>query len=153
MHPKELFIKDFFYELPEERIAKFPLPQRDESKLLIYKEDKISEDIYYDLDKYIPAESLIVFNNTKVVEARLLFQKPTGSSVELFCLEPAGIYADITTALMQKGKVVWRCLVGGAKKWKEEPLIKMIKKDLRKIKLIARKLKKEDDHFLVELSW
>src|SRR4051812_11360076 len=98
MHPKELFIKDFFYELPGERIAKFPLPQRDESKLLIYKDGKINEDIYYHLDKYIPAESLMVFNNTKVVQARLLFQKSTGSSVEIFCLEPADTYADISTA-------------------------------------------------------
>ena len=84
MHPSELFIKDFFYELPEERIAKFPLTQRDESKLLIYKDGKMTEDIYYRLDKYIPAESLMVFNNTKVVQARLLFQKSTGSVVELF---------------------------------------------------------------------
>src|SRR4030095_11187816 len=99
MHPMELFIKDFFYELPEERIAKYPLPQRDESKLLIYKQGKINEDTYYHLDKYIPASSLLVFNNTKVVEARLLFQKPTGTTIELFCLEPAAEYADITTAM------------------------------------------------------
>ncbi len=72
MHPERLFIKDFLYELPEERIAKYPLPQRDESKLLIYKQGEIKEDIYYNLDKYIPASSLLVFNNTKVVEARLL---------------------------------------------------------------------------------
>lgn len=153
MHPKELFIKDFFYELPEERIAKYPLPQRDESKLLIYKQGKINEDTYYHLDKYIPASSLLVFNNTKVVEARLLFQKPTGTTIELFCLEPAAEYADITTAMAQKGKVVWKCLVGGAKKWKEEPLTKMVKNDLGEIKLTARKLKKEGDYFLVELSW
>lgn len=153
MHPSELFIKDFFYELPEERIAKFPLTQRDESKLLIYKDGKMTEDIYYRLDKYIPAESLMVFNNTKVVQARLLFQKSTGSVVELFCLGPGDIYADITTAMTQKGKVVWKCLAGGAKKWKEEPLTKLIKIDSGEIKLTARKLKKESDYFLVELSW
>jgi S-adenosylmethionine:tRNA ribosyltransferase-isomerase len=153
MHPKELFIKDFFYELPETRIAKYPLPQRDESKLLIYKQGRIKEDIYYHLDKYIPSSSLMVFNNTKVVEARLLFQKHTGSTIELFCLEPADEYADITTAMAQKAKVVWKCLVGGAKKWKEEPMIKIVKTGPKEIELIAKKLEKKNDYFLIELSW
>ncbi len=156
MHPERLFIKDFLYELPEERIAKYPLPQRDQSKLLIYKKGEIKEDIYYNLDKYIPASSLLVFNNTKVVEARLLFQKSTGSTIELFCLEPGDEYPDITTAMTQKRKVVWKCLAGGAKKWKEEPLIKMIRMvehDPKEIILTARKIKKEKYYFLVELNW
>jgi len=156
MHPERLFIKDFLYELPEERIAKYPLPQRDESKLLIYKQGEIKEDIYYNLDKYIPASSLLVFNNTKVVGARLLFQKSTGSTIELFCLEPGDEYPDITTAMTQKRKVVWKCLAGGAKKWKEEPLIKMIRMvehDPKEIILTARKIKKEKYYFLVELNW
>ena len=153
MHPRKLFIKDFLYELPEERIAKYPLAQRDESKLLIYKQGEIKEDIYYHLDEYIPASSLLLFNNTKVIEARLLFQKSTGSTIELFCLEPGDEYTDITTAMAQKGKVVWKCLAGGAKKWKEESLIKMIKTDSGEIELKARKVKKENDYFLIELSW
>ncbi|HEY6977852.1 MAG TPA: S-adenosylmethionine:tRNA ribosyltransferase-isomerase [Chitinophagaceae bacterium] len=153
MHPKDLFIKDFFYDLPEEKIAKYPLPQRDESKLLIYKHGTIKEDVYYHLDKYIPPSSLMIFNNTKVIEARLLFQKHTGSTIELFCLEPADEYPDITKAMAQKGKVVWKCLVGGAKKWKEEPMIKIVKTGSEEIRLIAKKLKKENDYFLVELNW
>jgi S-adenosylmethionine:tRNA ribosyltransferase-isomerase len=153
MHPKGLFIKDFLYELPEERIAKYPLPQRDKSKLLIYKQGEIEEDIYYHLDEYISASSLLVFNDTRVVEARLLFQKFTGSIIELFCLEPADEYAEITTAMMQKGKVVWKCLTGGAKKWKEEPLIKLIKKDSKETILTAKRLKKLNDYYLIELSW
>ncbi len=153
MHPRKLFIKDFLYELPEERIAKYPLAQRDESKLLIYKQGEIKEDIYYHLDEYIPASSLLLFNNTKVIEARLLFQKSTGSTIELFCLEPGDEYTDITTAMAQKGKVVWKCLAGGAKKWKEESLIKMIKTGSGEIELKARKVKKENDYFLIELSW
>jgi len=153
MHPKELLIKDFFYELPEARIAKYPLSQRDESKLLIYKQGEIKEDIYYHLDRHIPLSSLVVFNNTKVVEARLLFQKHTGSTIELFCLEPADEYPDITTAMAQKGKVVWKCLVGGAKKWKEEPMIKTIKTGSKEVELRAKKLKKKNDYFLIELSW
>jgi len=147
MHPKDLQIKDFLYNLPEERIARYPLPERDESKLLVYKNGSIAQDIYYGLDKYIPPHSLLIFNNTKVVEARLLFKKSTGSIIEIFCLEPADMYADITTAMLQKGKVLWKCLVGGAKKWKEEPVLKMIKNDLKEIKLVARKIEKFTDHF------
>lgn len=153
MHPKRLFIKDFLYHLPEERIAKYPLPQRDESKLLLYKNGIINEDIYFNLEKYLPEHSLLIFNNTKVVEARILFQKSTGSTVEIFCLEPADIYADITTAMLQKEKVLWKCLVGGAKKWKEELLSKVIQTNAKEIQLTARKEKKFTDYFLVEFAW
>lgn len=153
MHPKRLFIKSFLYKLPEERIAKYPLPQRDESKLLVYKNQSITEDIYYNLEKYIPENALLIFNNTKVVEARLLFQKSTGSSIEIFCLEPADIYADITTAMLQKGKVLWKCLVGGAKKWKEELVSKMIKIEEYDLQLTAKKVEKLTDYFLIEFAW
>lgn len=153
MHPKRLLIKDFLYYLPEEKIAKYPLPQRDKSKLLIYKNGEIRNDIYYNLDEHIPASSLLVFNNTKVVEARLLFKKNTDSIIELFCLEPADIYADITTAMLQKSKVTWKCLVGGAKKWKEELLAKTITNDEYSIELFAKKIDKLNDYFLIEFSW
>jgi S-adenosylmethionine:tRNA ribosyltransferase-isomerase len=153
VHPKRLFIKDFLYKLPEERIAKYPLPQRDESKLLVYKSQSITEDIYHNLEKYIPENALLVFNNTKVVEARLLFQKSTGSTIEIFCLEPADTYPDITTAMLQKGKVLWKCLVGGAKKWKEESVVKMIKNDEYDLQLTSRKIEKLTDYFLIEFSW
>ena len=118
MLPKNLFIKDFTYDLSDEKIAKYPLPQRDESKLLIYKDNIISQDIYYNLNNYLPENSLLIFNNTKVVEARLLFEKSSGGIIEIFCLEPDEQYADITSAMLQKEKVLWKCLVGGAKKWK-----------------------------------
>jgi len=153
VHPEKIFIKDFTYVLPEERIAKYPLFVRDQSKLLIYKNGKIEEDIYYNLDTSIPSDSLLVFNNTKVVKARLIFKKSTESIIELFCLEPAEGYSDITTAMMQKEKVLWKCLVGGAKKWKDEPLLKMIKKDSIEIELTAKKIKKLTDDFLIEFSW
>jgi S-adenosylmethionine:tRNA ribosyltransferase-isomerase len=151
--PEKLFIKDFTYELPEERIAKYPLPQRDESKLLIYKNGETEEDRYYNIDKYIPSDSLLIFNNTKVVEARLIFQKSTGSVIELFCLEPADEYPDITTAMTQKEKVLWKCLIGGAKKWKDEPLIKLLKLGSKEIELTAKKINKLTDDFLIEFSW
>ena len=153
MHPKRLFIKDFIYNLPEEKIAKYPLPQRDESKLLIYKNGEITSDIYFNLDAHIPASSLLVFNNTKVVEARLLFKKNTGSTIELFCLEPGDQYPDITTAMLQKGTVIWKCLVGGAKKWKEELLIMQLSIADQMIELSAKKMEKLNDYFLIEFSW
>lgn len=153
MHPKRLLIKDFLYNLPEEKIAKYPIPQRDESKLLVYKDGTLTESIYYNLNDFIPEKTLLIFNNTKVVEARLLFQKSTGSNIEIFCLEPADIYADITTAMLQKGKVLWKCLVGGAKKWKEETLTKEIETGSKKLQVNAKKIEKFTDYFLVEFNW
>jgi S-adenosylmethionine:tRNA ribosyltransferase-isomerase len=152
MHPRNLSIHDFTYQLPEDRIARYPLPRRDDSKLLIYKRGRLTEDRYKQLEQHIPPASLLVFNNTKVVEARLLFQKATGGVIELFCLEPAGD-SDITTAMLQTEKVQWKCLVGGAKKWKEEPLVKTITLGQRVLTLNARKLEKIQDHFIIEFTW
>jgi S-adenosylmethionine:tRNA ribosyltransferase-isomerase len=153
MHPKDLSIKDLTYELPPERIAKYPLPVRDTSKLLIWKKGKITEDTYANLADHLPANSLLIFNNTKVVEARLLFQKNNGSNIEIFCLEPGDQYADITTAMLQKEKVLWKCLVGGAKKWKEGALHLSISKDNETIILTAKKIEQLSDAYLIELSW
>ncbi|MEI9945907.1 MAG: S-adenosylmethionine:tRNA ribosyltransferase-isomerase [Chitinophagaceae bacterium] len=164
MHPKNLSIKDFTYSLPEERIAKYPLSERDASKLLIYKEGKISEDIYKNIASHIPVNSLLIFNNTKVVAARLLFQKPTGGVIEIFCLEPHKQYADITTAMLQKGKVVWKCLVGGASKWKRGQVLRKPEPDGYRVssgmpeqssdfQLEARYIDKQEGNFLIELSW
>lgn len=153
MHPKRLFIKDFIFNLPEEKIAKYPLAERDESKLLIYKNGAIKSDIYCNLDAHIPDSSLLVFNNTKVVEARLLFKKSTGTIIELFCLEPGDQYPDITTAMLQKKKVTWKCLVGGAKKWKEELLKISFVINAHTIELFAKKIEKKNDYFLVEFFW
>ena len=153
MHPKDLSIKDFTYALPEEAIAKYPLAERDQSKLLIYQNGKINENIYANLADHLPADTLLLFNNTKVVEARLLFQKTNGSTIEIFCLEPHEKYADITTAMLEKGKVWWNCLVGGAKKWKEGSLILMIRKDFTEITLTAKKIEQLSDSYVIELSW
>ncbi len=154
MHPKELSINDFTYELTEARIAKYPLAKRDESKLLIWKDQNITESTYADLTDHLPADSLLIFNNTKVVEARLLFEKPNGGKIEIFCLEPHKQYPDITTAMLQKGKVWWKCLVGGAKKWKEGSLIARIKKsDSDEVVLTATKIEQLADSYIIELSW
>lgn len=154
MHPKSIAIKDFTYELPEEQIAKYPLPERDSSRLLIYKNGNIQEDIYRNIDQYLPDNSLLLFNNTKVVEARLLFQKPTGASIEVFCLEPHSQYADITTAMSQKGQVTWMCLIGGASKWKPGQMLeKTIPTGNDTVILRARYLEKIKGSFAIELSW
>ncbi len=154
MHPKNLSIADFTYHLPEERIAKYPLAERDASKLLVYKEGKITEDIYRNIASYIPANSLLVFNNTKVVEARLLFQKPTGGVIEVFCLEPHEQYTDVSSAMQQQEKVLWQCLVGGASKWKRgQVLEKRITHEGKEIILRAAYVEKKTDHFIIELSW
>ncbi|MBI3137293.1 MAG: S-adenosylmethionine:tRNA ribosyltransferase-isomerase [Sphingobacteriales bacterium] len=152
--PRSLSILDYTYSLPEERIAAFPLAERDASKLLIYTKGTMAEDTYRNIARHIPNNSLLVFNNTKVVEARLLFQKPTGGQVEIFCLEPHEQYADITSAMLQSGKVYWQCLVGGASKWKPGQLLeKTIRYHDREVILQAAWIEKRSGCFIIELSW
>ncbi len=153
MHPKEISIHQYTYELPDNKIARYPLEKRDQSKLLVYENGKIATTIYAELAEFIPPESLLVFNNTKVVEARLHFQKETGGSIEIFCLEPAAEYPDITTAMLQKEKVRWKCLVGGAKKWKSGSLKHLFTLGINEFLLVAEKIAKEDDYYIIELSW
>jgi S-adenosylmethionine:tRNA ribosyltransferase-isomerase len=153
MHVKDLSIEDFFYVLPDEKIAKHPLPKRDESKLLIWKNATITTDGFFNLGTHLQADSLIIFNNTKVVEARLLFKKQSGTTIEIFCLEPANEYADITTAMLQTKKVLWKCLVGNAKKWKDEILTKEIYHAEKKLSLTAKKISKQQDDFIIEFFW
>ncbi len=154
MHPKNIFIKDYRYDLPEEKIANYPLAERDASKLLIYENGKITNDLYRNIDAHLPDDSILIFNNTKVVEARLLFQKSTGGVVEIFCLEPHEQYADITSAMSQQGNVLWKCLVGGASKWKRgQVLEKKIDESGSEIMLHAIYKEKRTDHFIIELSW
>ena len=114
MHPKNISIAGYSYDLPPNRIAHHPLPERDESKLLIYRDGIAREDIYRNIARYLPENSLLVFNNTKVVEARIVFQKDSGAQIEIFCLEPSPEYGGIAAALAQTGSVRWKCLIGGA---------------------------------------
>lgn len=154
MHPKNLSIVDFTYDLPENRIAKYPLEERDNSKLLVYKSGKITTATYRNIDEFLPAGSLLIFNNTKVVEARLLFKKPTGGVIEIFCLEPGDEYSDITSAMLQKGKVFWKCLVGGASKWKHGMrLQKVVNENGREVVLEAAVAGRLSDCFVIGLSW
>jgi S-adenosylmethionine:tRNA ribosyltransferase-isomerase len=153
MHPRDLQIKDFTYNLPDERIAKYPLANRDQSKLLIYNNKQIHESIYQLIANEIPENSLLLFNNTKVVEARILFQKATGATIEIFCLEPDDRYPDISTAMLQKGQVFWKCLVGGAKKWKETQVLKEIKIGDKNLSFAAERKEQIADYYLIEFNW
>ncbi len=153
-NPRNISIQDYRYSLPEEKIAKYPLAKRDDSKLLVYNNGEITEDIYKNIADQLPENSLLIFNNTKVVEARLLFQKSTGGVIEIFCLEPHEQYADITTAMLQKEKVLWNCLVGGASKWKSGQILeKRIQHEGTAIILSANYIEKRTGSFIIELSW
>lgn len=154
MHPGELSIKDFTYILPTEKIALFPAEQRDESRLLIYNKEEIQESIFKNISAYIPAGSLLVFNNTSVVPARLHFENKEGKKIEIFCLGPADTHEhDFDEAFQQKNKVQWKCLLGGAKKWKEGKLVKTIYENKLAITLSAEKKKVCRDHVIIEFSW
>lgn len=152
MHPSQLQISDFTYNLPDERIARYPLTERDLSKLLIYKEGHISNDVYRHLPQHLPADALLVFNNTKVIEARILFQKDTGSKIEIFCLEPAA-GVELTQAMMSQGNVRWTCLVGGAGKWKQQFLEKPLQTPKGAVLLKAEKKNVQQGSFEIEFSW
>ncbi len=111
-------ISDFDYNLPQDRIAQFPLEERDGSKLLVYKDGEVSEDIFRNIADYLPPSSLLIYNETKVIQARLVFTKDTGANIEIFCLEPVSPTKEIQQAFQQTKRVVWKCLVGNSKKWK-----------------------------------
>ena len=152
MTPNELSIADYNYDLPEERIAKFPLPERDASKLLMYRGGELSEARFSALPDFLPADSLLVFNNTKVVRARIFFFKETGAKIEIFCLEPHDP-ADYERAFAQKERCVWRCIVGNSKKWKEGPLSITFDYKGTLYKLTAERIESRDNESLIAFSW
>ena len=149
MHPKNLSISDFTYRLPDDRIAKYPLAGRDLSKLLIYKDEVITEDIYRNIHRHIPQNSLLVFNNTRVIPARLFFKNATGAKIEIFCLDPAGQNADMASVMSQTGNTRWNCLIGRANKWKE----KQLHFTCNDFTLTAEIVEKKADSYVVEFSW
>lgn len=125
MNTKDIHISNYNYELPDERIAKFPKEERDHSKLLIYNKGQVGEDVFFHLPEYLPQGALMVFNNTKVIQARLHFRKDTGALIEIFLLEPAQP-ADYEQMFQQSECCSWLCLVGNQKKWKEGTLCRVI---------------------------
>ena len=116
MKTKEIHISDYTYDLPDERIAKFPMAERDHSKLLLYRKGEVGEDVFYNLPQYLPEGALMVMNNTRVIQARLHFRKETGALIEIFLLEPA-MPRDYEQMFQQISRCQWLCLVGNQKKW------------------------------------
>ncbi len=147
-----LSIKDFNYHLPEERIAQYPLAERDQSKLLIYNKGNIREDVFFNLVKYLPEGSILFANNTRVINARIIFQKFTGAQIEILCLEPY-LPADYSLAFQQQEEILWTCMVGNLKKWKNEILEKTIISSSGKIKLYAQLIDNEGNSQKVKFYW
>ena len=162
LNPKNIHIADYNYDLPDERIAKFPLAERDASKLLIYNQGKVSEDVFSSLPKYLPTGALMVFNNTKVIQARLHFRKSPsvsngvevqGALIEVFCLEPA-LPNDYQLNFSQKGSVQWYCLVGNLKKWKEGKLFREIEMpNGEQVTLACERMGLHGTSHIIEFSW
>lgn len=153
MRQQDLQIVDYTYHLPEEHIALYPLEERDDSKLLVYQEGKIEDGIFSSLPNFLPQQSRLVFNNTKVIHARILFQKATGGNIEIFCLEPAGPIKDYSQVMLSTQSVQWKCLIGGASKWKSGPLEKTLEMDGTQVTLSATLEEKLNDAYLVQFSW
>lgn len=150
LHPRHLRIADYTYALPDERIARRPLPERDVARMLVYRDGAISEAIFRDLPSQLPPGALLLLNQTAVMPARILFKKETGGVVEVFCLEPDARYADVTTALTQRGQVFWQCLVGGASKWKRGMVLET---KAGEVQLSAAIAAREEGAFVIEFSW
>ncbi len=149
---KQINIQDYSYQLPDDRIAKFPLDKRDESKLLLYQNGIISESVFKHISTHLPAQSLLVFNNTKVIHARIHFQRESGAKIEVFCIEPT-THLDYQLAFASKGSCVWRCMIGNAKRWKEDVLTKQIHTPQGVVTLRAEKVAKVGELTEVNFSW
>ena len=152
MDTKNIKIADYNYSLPDERIAKFPLAKRDSSKLLVYRHGEISEDVFSALPEYLPADSVMVFNNTKVIMARLHFRKTTGALVEVFLLEPVRP-ADYQVMFLTNESCEWCCLVGNLKKWKEGVLTRRLEVGGRQLTLTATRVGEMHTGQRVAFSW
>lgn len=151
-NPRNIRISDYAYELPEERIAKYPMARRDASKLLLYRRGEVDEAVFRQLPDFLPQGALMVFNNTKVIQARLHFHKQTGALVEVFCLEPH-TPADYQLSFAQRGSCTWTCLVGNLKKWKEGRLERDIRAGGRTLRLTAERIGTCGTGHVVRFSW
>ena len=152
METKNIHISDYSYDLPDERIAKFPIAERDQSKLLIYNKGVVGEDVFYHLPQYLPTGALMVMNNTKVIQARLHFRKETGALIEVFLLEPAQP-TDYEQMFQQTCHCSWLCLVGNQKKWKEGALIRTVTIKDEPVTVRATRLGEQGTSQLIDFEW
>lgn len=151
-YPKSISVDAFNYELPDKQIAKYPLENRDDSKLLIYRDNSISETSFNSISKVIPKGSLLVFNNTKVIMARIGMQKSSGAKIEIFCLEPhtPAAYEESFGSI---NSCTWKCIVGNSKKWKDEVLEKTIRIENNAIHFKAQRIDKGTSYQIIAFSW
>jgi S-adenosylmethionine:tRNA ribosyltransferase-isomerase len=149
---KPIDIEHYSYTLPDDRIAKYPLPDRDASKMLIYRQGKISKARFSELPSFLPSPADLFLNNTRVIHARLIFHRPTGSRIEIFCLAPHDP-GDYQLAFTSKDKCIWRCMVGNLKKWKENKLEMTASTPAGPFLLTAEKIEIETNSVLVCFSW
>ena len=149
---RDIRIEEFNYPLPDERIAKFPLSQRDRSKLLLYRSGSVSESEFFHLPDLLPENSLLVFNNTKVIQARLHFRKETGALIEIFCLEPLSPN-DYLLSFQSNRECVWTCMVGNLKKWKSGTLSRTVIIEGKSVTLNADRLNAYGNSFEIRFSW
>jgi S-adenosylmethionine:tRNA ribosyltransferase-isomerase len=150
--PDKISVKDFHYYLPEDKIAKYPLNKRSKSKLLIYNRGNLKKDLFANITRYLLSDHLLVFNNARVVHARLLFRKPTGALIEIFCLEPVDP-PDYTSAFRNNKSVIWKCMVGNLKKWKTGRLTLDLDIKNKPVKLEAQQVNREQDYVILEICW
>lgn len=153
LHPQALSIDEFDYPLPDERIAQHPLSERDASKLLIYRQGEISQSHFNNISEYLPSDSLLLFNDTKVFQARIIFHKSTGARIEIFCLEPAAPTADYQIAFSNPGECYWKCLVGNNKKWKNGILTLPVIVNQKEVLLKAEKVNQIGESSIIRFSW
>lgn len=145
-----IYIADFNYPLPDERIAKYPLAERDHSKLLVYRDGQVSEDVFYRIGDYIAPDSLLIYNNTRVIQARLEFHKATGARIEIFCLEPIAPH-DYQLSLGSTTGCTWKCMVGNVKKWHDESLEFRVER--LEVTLRAYKEQTMGNTFAIRFEW
>ena len=156
--PRHIRISDYNYPLPDERIAKFPMARRDHSKLLVYRHGEVSDDVFYHLPDYLPSGALMVFNNTKVIQARMHFRKsdaqgqPTGALIEVFLLEPAEP-SDYELMFQTTDRCAWYCLVGNLKKWKEDPLVRKVEIAGREVEVRATRGPVHGTSHRIDFEW
>ena len=156
--PRHIRISDYNYPLPDERIAKFPMARRDHSKLLVYRHGEVSDDVFYHLPDYLPSGALMVFNNTKVIQARMHFRKsdaqgqPTGALIEVFLLEPAEP-SDYELMFQTTDRCAWYCLVGNLKKWKEGPLVRIVEIAGREVEVRATRGPVHGTSHRIDFEW
>jgi S-adenosylmethionine:tRNA ribosyltransferase-isomerase len=149
---KNIYINDYDYDLPEDRIAQYPVKERDKSRLLLFDGNTISSDTFTNIDRYLPEGSLLVFNNTRVIRARLLFQKKSGAQIEIFCLEPNSP-PDYEASFASQFPVEWKCIIGNLKKWKTGIVTMKFHLNNKEYELHAEKISPEREAWRIRFEW